>query len=96
MRSDPISVEHEGHRTLLKWHRGRRKASDPEFTPTRILEAMQLGASVEVDLVVMEITVLPSCTIWSSIMGQPDPVSSPRPRLTRCDSSTCGAMTERR
>ncbi len=52
MRSDPIFVEHEGNRTLLKWHRGRRKASDPEFTPTRILEAMQLGASVEVDLVV--------------------------------------------
>jgi glycerophosphoryl diester phosphodiesterase len=52
MRTDPISVERDGHRTLLKWHRARRKATDPEFTATRILEAMRLGASVEVDLVV--------------------------------------------
>jgi glycerophosphoryl diester phosphodiesterase len=52
MHTDPIFIESDGHRTLLKWHRARRKASDPEFTPTRILEAMRLGASVEVDLVV--------------------------------------------
>lgn len=52
MHTDPIFVERNGHRTLLKWHRARRKASDPEFTPTRILEAMRVGASVEVDLVV--------------------------------------------
>lgn len=52
MHTDPIFVERDGHRTLLKWHRARRKASDPEFTPTRILEAMRIGASVEVDLVV--------------------------------------------
>ncbi|KRA51467.1 glycerophosphodiester phosphodiesterase [Devosia sp. Root635] len=50
--SDPIFIERNGHRTWLKWHRGRRRASDPVFTGTRIIEAMRLGASVEVDLVV--------------------------------------------
>ncbi|BCP52298.1 glycerophosphoryl diester phosphodiesterase [Kaistia sp. 32K] len=48
----PILIEREGHRTWLKWHRGRRRASDPAFTGERILEAMRLGASVEVDLVI--------------------------------------------
>ncbi|KFL32215.1 glycerophosphodiester phosphodiesterase [Devosia riboflavina] len=50
--SDPLHIEQGGHRTWLKWHRGRRKASDPVFTGSRILEAMRLGASVEVDLVI--------------------------------------------
>lgn len=50
--SDPLYIEWNGHRTWLKWHRGRRKASDPVFTGSRILEAMRLGASVEVDLVI--------------------------------------------
>lgn len=50
--SDPLYLERGGHRTWLKWHRGRRKASDPVFTGSRILEAMRLGASVEVDLVI--------------------------------------------
>jgi glycerophosphoryl diester phosphodiesterase len=50
--SDPIFIERRGHRTWLKWHRGRRKANDPVFTGARILEGMRLGASVEVDLVV--------------------------------------------
>ena len=50
--TDPIAITRNGHRTWLKWHRGRRKASDPVFTGGRILEAMRLGASVEVDLVV--------------------------------------------
>ena len=49
---DPVSIDREGHRTWLKWHRGRRTATDPVFTGRRILEAMALGASVEVDLVV--------------------------------------------
>jgi len=48
----PIAiVASDGHRTLLKWHRARRKGSDPAFTGRRILEGMQAGASVEVDLV---------------------------------------------
>jgi len=50
--AEPIHIERAGHRTWLKWHRGRRRASDAAFTGARILEAMQLGASVEVDLVI--------------------------------------------
>lgn len=50
--TDPLYIERDGHRTWLKWHRGRRTASDPVFTGSRILEALHLGASVEVDLVV--------------------------------------------
>jgi glycerophosphoryl diester phosphodiesterase len=50
--SSDLYVEHDGHRTWLKWHRARRRAADPVFTGRRILEGMALGASVEVDLVV--------------------------------------------
>lgn len=50
--ADPISVTRNGHRTFLKWHRARRRASDPVFTGKRIIEGMRMGASVEVDLVV--------------------------------------------
>ncbi|MEO5806320.1 glycerophosphodiester phosphodiesterase family protein [Devosia sp.] len=50
--SDPISITRNGHRTWLKWHRGRRRAADPVFTGARIAEAMRLGASVEIDLVI--------------------------------------------
>ena len=34
---DPIHIDHDGHRTWLKWHRARRKASDPVFTGARIV-----------------------------------------------------------
>ncbi|MGF9567017.1 glycerophosphodiester phosphodiesterase family protein [Neorhizobium sp. JUb45] len=50
--SAPIHVDRDGHRTAIKWHRGRRRVTDPVFTGELILEAMRLGASVEVDLVV--------------------------------------------
>lgn len=50
--SAPLHLTRNGHRTWLKWHRSRRRASDPVFTGARILEAMQLGASVEIDLVI--------------------------------------------
>lgn len=50
--SDPLYIERDGHRTWVKWHRGRRRPTDPVFTGSRILEAMRLGASVEVDLVI--------------------------------------------
>ena len=50
--TDPVFIERNGHRTWLKWHRGKRRASDQVFTGLRILEGMALGASVEVDLVV--------------------------------------------
>ena len=50
--SNPLFIESQCQRTWLKWHRAKRRASDPVFTPNRILEGMRLGASVEVDLVV--------------------------------------------
>lgn len=50
--SAPIHIDRDGHRTWIKWHRGRRRATDPVFTGERIVEAMRLGASVEVDLVI--------------------------------------------
>ena len=46
MTTDPISIDRNGHRTWLKWHRAKRRASDPVFTGKRILEGMALGASV--------------------------------------------------
>jgi glycerophosphoryl diester phosphodiesterase len=50
--SAPIYIESDGHRAAIKWHRGRRRVTDPVFAGERILEAMRLGASVEIDLVV--------------------------------------------
>lgn len=50
--SAPLYLDRDGHRTWIKWHRGRRQLSDPVFTGGRLLEAMRLGASVEVDLVI--------------------------------------------
>ncbi len=50
--SDPVGIKRHGHRTYFKWHRARRRVSDPVFTAKRVLEGMALGASVEVDLVV--------------------------------------------
>jgi glycerophosphoryl diester phosphodiesterase len=50
--SAPLFIEHDGHRTWLKWHRARRRATDAVFSGARILEGMRLGASLEVDLVV--------------------------------------------
>ena len=47
----PTSLVCNGHRTFLKWHRARRRITDPAFTGRRILEGMAAGASVEVDLV---------------------------------------------
>ena len=52
MSDAPISVTRNGHRTFFKWHRARRRLSDPVFTGRRIIEGMRAGASVEVDLVV--------------------------------------------
>ncbi|MGC4963158.1 glycerophosphodiester phosphodiesterase [Gordonia sp. DT101] len=47
----PTAVIHDGHTTQIKWHRARRRADDPAFTTSRIIEGMAVGASVEVDLV---------------------------------------------
>ncbi|WP_319413704.1 glycerophosphodiester phosphodiesterase family protein [uncultured Cohaesibacter sp.] len=46
----PVSISRNGHRTLLKWHRARRFAQDTAFTGRRILECMQAGGSIEIDL----------------------------------------------
>lgn len=48
----PVEVIHEGHRTCIKWHRARRRPTDPPFTAHRIVEGMAAGASVEIDLVI--------------------------------------------
>lgn len=45
-----VAIMRNGHRTLLKWHRGRRQRDDIPFTAPRILEGLRLGASVEVDI----------------------------------------------
>ena len=50
--SSPISITRNDHVTWFKWHRARRRLTDPVFTGKRILEAMAMGASIEVDLVV--------------------------------------------
>lgn len=50
--ADPLHIDRHGHRTRLKWHRARRRQTDPVFTGARILDGMRLGASVEVDLVI--------------------------------------------
>lgn len=50
--NQPILIDRDGHKTWLKWHRARRRAEDPVFTGERIIEAMRLGASIEVDLVI--------------------------------------------
>ncbi|GGE20441.1 glycerophosphoryl diester phosphodiesterase [Aureimonas endophytica] len=45
-----VALDRDGHRCLLKWHRGRRRAGDLAFTAARIAEGMALGASMEIDL----------------------------------------------
>ena len=49
--ADGVAIVRDGHRTMLKWHRGRKAIADLPFTGERILEGLRLGASVEVDLV---------------------------------------------
>lgn len=49
--SEPgLGLIRNGHTTLLKWHRGKRRITDVPFTAARIEEGLRLGASVEVDL----------------------------------------------
>jgi glycerophosphoryl diester phosphodiesterase len=47
---DGVALERDGHRTLFKWHCGRRYRDDVNFTASRIIEGLRLGASIEVDL----------------------------------------------
>ncbi len=46
-----IAIENARHLTWLKWHRGHRFAGDISFSGERIVEGMEVGASVEIDLV---------------------------------------------
>lgn len=45
-----LEISHEGHRTLLKWHRLRRRMSDPLFSAEVMKAGFALGASMELDL----------------------------------------------
>jgi glycerophosphoryl diester phosphodiesterase len=83
--TEPVAVTRDGHRTLLKWHRARRKASDPVFTGKRILEGMRAGASVEVDLVLTAdkgFAVLHDLTLDNDTTGQ-GPVAAASDDLIR-------------
>lgn len=45
-----LALVHDGHRTRLKWHRLRRRMSDPLFSAEVMAEGFRLGASMELDL----------------------------------------------
>ena len=81
--TDPLFIERNGHRTWLKWHRGRRQLSDTAFTGARIEEAMRLGASVEVDLVVHADH---GCVILHDLTLERETTGSGRVRATGADA----------
>ena len=45
-----LALVHDGHVTRLKWHRLRRRMSDPLFSGEVMAEGFKLGASMELDL----------------------------------------------
>ncbi|MBB3463347.1 glycerophosphodiester phosphodiesterase family protein [Rhizobium sp. BK377] len=45
-----LQIVFEGHATLLKWHRLRRRMADPLFSAEVMAEGFKLGASMELDL----------------------------------------------
>lgn len=45
-----ISLDFNGKRVALKWHRLRRQMRDPLFSSDNLREGMRLGASMEIDL----------------------------------------------
>ncbi|MCV9947339.1 MULTISPECIES: glycerophosphodiester phosphodiesterase family protein [unclassified Rhizobium] len=45
-----LEISHEGHRTRLKWHRLRKRFSDPLFSSEVMAEGFAAGASMELDL----------------------------------------------
>jgi glycerophosphoryl diester phosphodiesterase len=47
---EPVALISGGHRCRLKWHRGRRHATDIAFNPDRIAQGLAAGAAVEIDL----------------------------------------------
>jgi glycerophosphoryl diester phosphodiesterase len=48
--SDGTSIDFDGKRVSLKWHRLRRRMSDPLFGGDNLREGLRLGASMEIDL----------------------------------------------
>jgi glycerophosphoryl diester phosphodiesterase len=48
--AEGIAIEHDGRRVTLKWHRLRRRRSDPQFGLEALRQGLRLGASMEVDL----------------------------------------------
>ena len=44
-----LQIEFEGHSTLLKWHRLRRRMADPLFSAEVMAEGFRAGASMELD-----------------------------------------------
>jgi len=49
-RYQGTSILHDGRRVMLKWHRLRRRQTDPLFDAGNLRIGLQLGASMEVDL----------------------------------------------
>ncbi|NJM83811.1 MAG: glycerophosphodiester phosphodiesterase [Tabrizicola sp.] len=45
-----LQIERNGRAVRLKWHRARRFATDTAFTGARLVEGLQAGASVEIDI----------------------------------------------
>ncbi|MCA2410194.1 glycerophosphodiester phosphodiesterase (plasmid) [Rhizobium leguminosarum bv. viciae 248] len=45
-----LEISHEGHCTRLKWHRLRKRFSDPLFSAEVLAEGFAAGASMELDL----------------------------------------------
>jgi glycerophosphoryl diester phosphodiesterase len=48
--SSGVAIVPEGRRVLLKWHRLRRRKSDPLFGVEALQQGLRLGASMEIDL----------------------------------------------
>ena len=48
--AEGVALHCSGHDIRLKWHRLRRRRSDPIFTGKRLAEGLALGASMEVDV----------------------------------------------
>ncbi len=45
-----LQIDGDGRTTRLKWHRARQLATDTAFTGARLVDGLQAGASVEIDI----------------------------------------------
>jgi glycerophosphoryl diester phosphodiesterase len=48
--TDGVAIVHDGRRVALKWHRLRRRKTDPLFGVDALVQGLRLGASMEIDL----------------------------------------------